>query len=182
MALDMQAALEQAAVHLIRQWCGYREQECGRTFDGRPPPMAPNVYAAVWHDGARQSEWRTGLFEVFALSVTVTVRCVQPFDRWVVHRDDLETRLNLIAELIHKDTHNNLVSNAAESLAGLTGPQRPNGYSEGLKFIAFDPVEVQGPDWFHAELDRATNRDVGLSQRARYGDNKRLRRNSNLRG
>ncbi len=175
--LEPQDALEAAVVNVILASGApgggeYPVSQVKQMFDGQPEPRAGNIFISVWHDGRRASEMRTCLNEVFGVYVTLTIRCTQPFDRWLLHRQDLEKRLNTIRALIHRDSLNFFICRAAAALAGYDGTGQPVGFREALAFDGFDPIEVQGPSWFSAEPDDA--RGVGLSQRARFGKARRV--------
>jgi len=173
MALQPQAALETAVRNAIRTSLEYPDAQCQRTHAGMPHPRAGNVFVSVWYDGQRDSEMRTCLNEVFGVYVTVTVRAVQPFDRWVIHRDDLEARLNAIKALLHADSYNFAISRAAAVLAEFDGTGQAVGFREALWFRGFDAVQEVGPDWFSASID-GPNVPVGLAQRARFGGARRV--------
>ncbi|MDE2097162.1 MAG: hypothetical protein KGL39_07940 [Patescibacteria group bacterium] len=176
--LEPQAALETAVRDLIRSQLSYREADCDRMFDDEPPPRCGKVFASVWSDGNRTSDMMTCLNEVLGVNVTVTVRFVQPADRWVKHRDDLEARCNAIRALIHADQYDFRVLRLANQLAGFDSfvgrsSAAAVGFREALMFERFDPVRKVGPDWFKAELD-APSVEVGAAQTIRFGKARRV--------
>jgi hypothetical protein len=176
--LEPQDALERAVCDAILAGGApgggeYPQSQVKQMFDGQPEPRMGQRFISVWHDGRRRSEMRTCLNEVFEVHVTLTVRCTQPFDRWLIHRQDMERRLNAIAALIHADSLDFRISRAASRLAGYDGPGQPVGFREALAFDGFDPIEVQGPSWFAAEAE-ASRVDEGLSQRARFRMSRRV--------
>jgi len=182
--LQPQAALETAVLNalLAQAPAGleYPASQCKRMYDGQPPPKAGNVFVSVWYDAQRGSlGQRTYLGELFGVYITLTLRFVLPFDRWVQHRDDMEARANAIKVLICQDTWNYSIINAANTLAGFrnsgTGStQAPVGWCEALVFQGFDPIQDVGPDWFHAHVEHAAERNVGIAQRIKFGMAKRI--------
>lgn len=174
MPLEPQAALEQATLNALRNELGYTDRTSGRTFQGHPPPLAGNVFASVWWPGRRQSLSRTCLDEVQGVYVTLTLRLVKPFDRWIEHVDDLERRCNAVRALLHNDTLTYDICRAAAVLAVYdTDDTRPIGFREALMFEGLDDYEVVGPDWFHGHVD-GKSQDVGLKQTVRCGKARRL--------
>jgi hypothetical protein len=169
-----QQVLEQAVVNALRaaEIPGLPEKAIDRTFAGQPHPRAGNRFAAVWSGGGRRSQLKTCSDEVFSVSVTVTVRCVQPADRWVLHRDELEVLVNTIRALIHQDIYNNSISNAANVLANYNQADTPVGFYEGLWCQSIEDVRDVGPDWFHAHVD-SPGTNVGMSQRIVFGGARR---------
>ena len=121
---------------------------------------------------------RTCLNEVFGVVVTVTVRFVQPFDRWVKHRDDLEARCNAIRALVHSDQYDFRTTRLANQLAGFDSfanrsRSAPIGFREALMFEGLDPIQAVGPAWFKAELEGAAL-EVGAAQTIRFGKSRRV--------
>lgn len=175
--LEPQDALEAAVVAAIiaRGAPGggeYPPSQVRQMFDGTPEPRCGSVFISVWYDGQRGSQSRTALDEIFGVYVTLTIRCTQPFDRWLTHRQDLERRCNAIRALIHRDSLDFSICRAAAKLAGYDGANQPTGYREALAFDGMDRVEAKGPDHFSAEADDA--RAVGLAQRIRFGKARRV--------
>lgn len=175
MPLDPQAALEQACVNAIKTSLSYAAKDCQRCFDGQPPPLCGPVFCSVWHDNSRTCNSRgDALDEQFGVYVTLTIRTVQPYDRLVQHRDDMERRMNAIRALIHKDSLNFSISNAAAVLADLdSGASRPIGFREGLAFERFDAIQLVGGSWFRAD---PSSTECGLAQTARFGKSRRVQR------
>lgn len=171
MALEAQAALETAVVNAIRAAAlggfTWTTKNSGRMYNGEPPPACGNYWLSVWSDNNRSSKWRTALEEKFEVYVTLTVRAVQPWDRMVVHRDDLEAKLNRISALIHQDVWTYAISRAANTLAAYDGVSQVVGFREGLKFLRYDPIQEVGAAWFKSQLDDPR---TGLAQTARFGD------------
>lgn len=180
MALEPQAALETAVLNLLRRPAdqgggGFGDIFCGRRFDGRPPAVARGkFYLAVWSDGSvRSGDSRaqaTALDETYGLTVTATVEGVQPFDRLVERRDELDRLINRVRAIVHRDVYANGVINEANELAGLRrgddyGGGRV-GFVRGLAYLGRDQVQEAGPDWFGGDPERGP---VGLRQAARFG-------------
>jgi hypothetical protein len=177
--LEPQDALEQAVLAAILAagepgGTAYPANQVKQMFDGTPEPRCGNVFVAVWSEGWRGSQSRTSLDELFQVFVTVTIRCTQPFDRWLHHRQDLERRINRIRALIFSDMNNYNISNQASALAGYDQGAAPRtvGFREALAFDGCDRVETKGPDWFSAEA--GDSRAVGLAQRIRFGRGRRV--------
>lgn len=193
MALEEQAALETAVVNLMRaatadSGLAYTTLNCGRMFDGRPPAVARGRwYAAVWGDnsGARSENnaMRTALDEAYTVYVTITVEMVLPFDRWVEHRDFLEAREHEIKAMIHRDIYNNIVTNAANVLAGFrradlaAGATKNVGFYRGLSYESSDPVQAVGAAWLNADPDSGRE---AVTQRLRFGGALRTQNLANM--
>lgn len=187
--LEPQAALETAVTDLMRLsvasgGLGWAIIQCGRTFDGRPPPLARDPwYAAVWHDGSRQSggmgAQTTALDEEYGLYVTVTVELnIDAFDQWVQRRDLLEKKCNRVVDLIHKDVYANAITNAANELAGFrradlaAGATQEVGLFRGLTWQGTDSVVEAGAEWLSAQ---PTGDKYCAYQRVRFGGVARVR-------
>jgi hypothetical protein len=176
MPLQPQQALETAVVNaVIAADLGYTALNgtIGRTFDDRPPPSCGEVYVAVWSDNSRESTARTCLDERFQLCVTITLRASKtPFDRRVQVRDDLELRMNQIRALVHGDSWNFGITNAANALAdfGDSPTKRPR-FAEALAFLGLDAIREVDASWFHA---RPSDQPAGVAQTARFGRSRRL--------
>lgn len=193
MSLEPQNALEQAVVNLMQTstgsgGLGYTSANCGRMFDGRPPPVHGLWFASVWYDGQRAvSQNRSGstsLDEEHGVYVTVTFSCVKPFDRWFEHRDELELKANDIRSAIHKDIYNNSIINAANTLAGFRSasatPSSSNvGFFQGLRFDGMEMIQLVGPDWFNASVD-SRRLQVGIAQRLRFRGAMRIQNLANM--
>ena len=176
MAVEPQVALEQAVLAMLRNQLGYTAKNSGRTWQGEPPPMAPNVFVSVWHDGSRQCQSKSALDELHGVYVTVTVRTDDlPWDRWVEHRDVLEARLNAIVALLQKDCNDARVMRAANALGGLDGQGQQIGFRVPLQCAAFDAVMTKGADWFKADLEEGGDLPSGLAQTVRFRGPQRIR-------
>jgi hypothetical protein len=155
-------------------------------FDGMPPARCGNLFIAIHHDNSRGSEWRTALMEIFGVWITVTLRCTQPFDRWVKHKDELEKHTNAIRDVVARDCFDYSISQLADKLSGLAPPGEFNinkevSYVEGLAWEGNDPLQEVGPEWFNAGVEGGGGKvECGLTQRMRFGGNKRVRRFQNV--
>lgn len=169
--LQPQAALEQAAVDAIRATLGYTADQCGRCFDGRPPPRCGAVYASVWSDGAVSSKSRVSLDQTRGIRVTVTRRLNLPFDRWLEHRDEVDARLQAIVALIQRDSLNFAITNAANVLANY-GPGNTTRvtFAEALAYDRTEPWREVGGEWFWA----GTAKDAGIAQTALFGKSRSI--------
>lgn len=191
MPLEPQAAIESAVTTLLTTaviggGLGWDTKFCKRMLDGQPPPLCGPWFASVWHDGSRQAgpTGNVNLDEIHAFSVTVTVRLVQPFDRWVQHRDELETKVNDLRALIFTDRLNHVIINAANTLAGFRAANVPDGtnwvgFCEALKWESCEPIQEVGPEWFHANVDQG-DRNCGLAQRVRFKGPRRVQTLANM--
>lgn len=179
--LQPQAALETAVVNAILAADlsgGYTSATVKRTWNGEPDARAGNVFVSVWSGGSRQPDRakRTALDERFSLAVTITVRCSRPRDQWVIHRDDIECRLNAIRALIQQDALSNTILNAANVLAGYRNAgssppyTSPVGFCEALCWEGTDDVQEANSSWFSAKADKGE----ALHQTARFGQARRI--------
>lgn len=184
--LQPQAALEQATLNALLASGApgggvIPASQCSRMFDGQPPARCGTVFYAVWSDAARRNEGhKTSYSELFNVSITVTIRLAQPADRWLIHRDDLEARVNAAVFLIGQDQQNFSIVNAANALAGFRssgGPATgaPPGWVESLLFAGLEAVKVIGPDWFQAATDSDSGKPSGIAQRIRFEGARRIR-------
>lgn len=168
---EPQAALEQAVVDLLRAQLSLAERDCARTFDDRPHPRAGGVFYAVWSGGGHEAGrgLGTSLDRLFEVNLTITVRCSLPFDRWLEHRDDLESRLDAVVARVNADRTTFAIVNQANTLAGYrpSNPAGPRtvGFCEGLRWERTEDVQEVGPDWFGAHGAKSQ----GLAQTARFG-------------
>ena len=170
MALEPQAALETAVRDAIRTTLGVSRAMCDRMFDGRPPPSCGPIFVAVWSGGRRSQgkAGRTALDQMFTVAVTITARINRPFDRQVIHRDEIEKRMNAIVALIHLDTWNQSVINASNTLAAYRasnpGGILPVGFSEALAWESTEDVRQVDGSWFMAEPEKL----AGIAQTAHF--------------
>lgn len=189
--LEPQAALEQACVDLMRAsttegGLGLDRTQCGRAYDGQPPPACGLLYVAVWGRGDRGSvrQHNAAVEEEQSVMVTVTVRCSQlPYDRWVEARDLLERWVNRVINLIAKDAYDYRATRRAATLAGYdqgVSTAQPIGWVEGLKYEDCGAVDEVGPSWFQSESESDMAASVGLAQTLRFGGNKRVRNLASL--
>lgn len=174
MALEPQAAYEQAVVNAIRAQLGYPESQCGRGLDGRPPPACGPVWVSVWGEGKRPADPPDdNLDERFGVNVTVTIRTAAAWDRIIRHRDELEGRVNAIRALVQRDSLDHSLKNAANALAGRThsaaDTARRVGFCEPLALEGIDAVRECGEDWFMAKSKAKGGPPAGLAQTVRFG-------------
>ena len=177
-ALQPQAALETAAMNAIRQQLGYTRINCQRMWNGEPPPNMGLVFVSVWAPGGRESimQTQTCLDERYGFNVTVTVKFKEPFDRWLIHRDDLEMRCNAIRALLHLDSYDNRIIRAANLLARFDDfsddqPSLHVGFRESITFMHLDDIQEVGAAWFKSHVDKP---DVGGAQTIKFGKVRRL--------
>ena len=185
-----QAALEKACVNLMLAspsagGLGYGEMFCKRMFDGQPPSLCGQWFASVWSPGSVRAgpSVSTSLDQYRPLMVTITVRFTKPFDQWLTHRDFLEQKANDVVALIHRDSLNRVITNAANILANYRPSNAPDGvraigFVEGLQWEDTGAIVDQGPQWFHAKADDVTA--VGISQDIRFGKSRRIQNKANM--
>lgn len=175
MALQPQAALETAALKTVEDIPEAKLRlekgsgpNCGRTFDAQPPPACGKLWISVWSDGSRKSQSKTSLDELYGFSVTITLRAVKPWDRWLDMRDHLEYLHNLIRARLHRDCYNNELLRLASALMGADGPGQKVGFREVNLLDRLEGVQVAGPQWFQASLEHPSAGDAGAYQTAHY--------------
>lgn len=183
--LEPQAALETAVVNSIVAGgapggAAYPASQVKRTGDGAPYPDAGNVFVAVWSDNNRPNTGQKTRFEeLFSVYVTISIRYTQPKDRWLSHRDDMEERANSIRALIGQDQLNFATINAANVLAGYrsSGDQvtvAPAGWVESLLWLGMDAIQQVQAEWFSAAPGSGQYKYVGIAQRLKWGQAKRV--------
>ena len=173
--LEPSQALETAARDMIRQSLNYEDSQCDRTFAGEPYPIGPRVFVSVWSDLSKRSDWKSSLHEVMSFNVTISLPIVNPKDRWIVHRDEIEKRGNAIRALLAYDGLGYMLINLANTLGDFNpaggGNQaydgRPVGFATAAKFLGFDAIQVKGPDWFSTAPDSGK---VGLALTIKFGE------------
>lgn len=175
--MEPQKALETATVNRLRLSLGYSENECNRTFMGRPPPGWKLPFISVWSYGDVKNPGAENTFlrEVRGIEVTVSIPIGEhvAYDRWVANQDDLEVRMNRIVEIIHLDCDTHWISNAAEELASLgDGTSHPVGFTKGLVFLGSGRVQEAGPSWWKAKRSSGVS---GIVQQASFGLSTRIR-------
>lgn len=188
--LEPQAALETAALNLLLspEGCAYRADQCSRMADGRPEPRCGVLFLSVWYDGGVEvgasKAALTALDEDYGVYVTVTVRCVLPFDRWYKHRDDVERHANRVRAALHADIYDHRVINAANELCDRRRSDvpdvRPVGFHRGMGYVGRDPIQMVGPDWFNAHIDAPGPPPVGMAQRVRFRGARLLQNLANM--
>jgi hypothetical protein len=163
--LPPNAALEAAAVEMLRAKLGYKANECDRTHDGRPGARGGQLFVGVWSDGQRSSGSRVALDERFGIAATVTIQIVEPDDRAWQARDRMEREVNRVRAVLHGDTWGHELRRRANELAGLGDAATRNvGFCEALYLLGIDAWQDRGGDWFLGRGDRA-----GVSQTIRLG-------------
>lgn len=177
--LQPQAALETAVRDALKAALSLTDRDCGRTFNGQPPPACGQRYLAVWSPAGRDSQSRTSLDEVFKVHVTVTIRATgTTYDRWLRHRDDLEKLLNQARAAVHLDVLDHRISRAANALAGLDSPAATAhvGFREALAYVGLDDWQVVTGRWFQAAQEDL----AGLAQTLRFSKSRRVQALANM--
>lgn len=138
---------------VIRSDLGLDDKYVGVQPDGRPPPVAGQMYVAI-HAGPFQNQSDTSLDETYEARVTLSMRGpVVPTDR---QGSDLvvlaSTGLLARAEAIRASQHMNYtVLNNANTGQTYSIGAGENGFVEPLKFqSASEPIEV-GADWWRSD-------------------------------
>ena len=169
--LEPQAALETAVVNaVLAGGLGYLAPQVVRTFDGRPPPSCGPIFLAVWSGGGRRrGNSSDGLDQYFGVNVTLTLRTVQPFDRSIRHRDDVENRLNDVVALVHQDRYAHSIILAANAMAGyrqasVVDPTKHVGFCQALGWAGTDDCREVGGEWFLSQ----SAKHAGVTQTAHF--------------
>lgn len=183
-----QLALLTAARNRLRSELGLADAACDVQFDGKPPPIAGQLYVSV-HAG----EWRPGpnalgaLDEEFGVDVTVTVRTARiPQGRQgALSIIGGETGLVL-------DRHLRLVTRELHMRYEVTGAANDLLVADGLDerhFFRSPPLVLVGTgrptprfaDWFSADQDPG-GPPVAVSQTVRFGKARRVQRLDDMEG
>jgi hypothetical protein len=150
-----QAALAMAARDILRTAMAWDANTCELMFDGQPPPMAGQLFAAV-HPGDWRGQDIEGLQEVFGFMVTVTRRAsYAPVDRGAV---ELWAKASVGLEAICRNAANAYIG------AGANGFVVPPRLRDGGK------PQDRGPEWFWAEGEgKGKLAPAGISQTLTFG-------------
>ena len=165
----------------------YGKSECEIMEDGKPPPRAGNVFAAV-HSGTSRSSRDNQLYEEFGFSVTLTMRVTVPLDR--VGDQLIARNLNLVPEaqrqgfnakveqlrtLLHMNwgivvLRNRTPPSANDNLAAwATGTVY--GFCEPARYRDPGKVQLVGGEWFSADPEAL---DFGIKADMRFDGARRF--------
>lgn len=136
--------------------------------NGQPPPLCGPFFVAVHEGNLSGNQSYSDLDTQYSVSVTVTMRLRgTPYDRWVQKElygaDDtsLDNRCRKIMALIHQDTIDHRIINAANVL---TPPPAVGytvqGFVEPLRFERMDTAREVGPAWFWADPSQPENQQI----------------------
>ncbi|MBL8824896.1 MAG: hypothetical protein JNJ77_20080 [Planctomycetia bacterium] len=151
--------------------------------NGQPPPNCGPCFVTVHEGSSIGGEVDYAAFnEIFSVNVTVTIRLRgTPWDRHVQKElygpfPSLESRCDQIAALIHRDTYDHRVINAANALDELEVPAEgyaKQGFVEPLRYAGTDIAKEVGPAWFHGHID-AGHTDCGWIKVIRFTGARRI--------
>jgi hypothetical protein len=149
-------------------------------LDGRPAPLARDVFISVWSDLQRESMLgSTYLHERHKLNITISIKSpILPFDRLIQHRRTLELRANHVRSLIAPDWYDYRITRAAMTLAGfswLKASALPVGWQLPLRYMGMDVIREVDPSWWHSHLD-SKHQDGGLVCVLRFGGAERIQK------
>lgn len=162
----------------------FQAHECDLTLPGgQPPPACGKWFAGIWAGGSR-CQSRVSLDQVFDLTVTLTMRIEEPFDR--IRERLVEQTLGFhdlaekIADIVHKDSWTHHIQYRANRyLQDLYAGEEPLGFREGLGMLNDVVPRIVGGNWFHAQTEA---QEVGLVQDVNFGYARRIKVMSNLPG
>lgn len=167
----------------------YGVAECDIEEDGRPPPVAGDVFVSV-HGGKSRNSSDRNLDEYFDFSVTLTMRVTIPLD--IVGHQLISRGIELVP-LGYRQGFNHRVEqlrtllNKNWAMTVLTGQTPPSandnisawvargtvyGFVEPARYTGVDgPPRVVAGDWFRAEPD---SEEVGIAQELRFEGARRM--------
>lgn len=169
----------------IRDVLKYAARDCDLTLPGgQPPPRCGKWFIGIW-PGSRRNQGRTALDATYELTVTLTARVNEPFDRVAIdllakNETGFWDRSEAIAELIHKDCWDTHVITRANAILKDDYPytsNEPVGFRESLTFMSDSVPRLVGGDWFHARPDAT---EVGIVQDIYFGRARRIQNLANL--
>lgn len=163
----------------------YTVKTCGiAPPNGQPPPSCGPYYVAVHEAMLSDGDSYSTLEEIYNVNVTVTIRLRgTPYDRIIQEElyngpKSLDTRCRQIAALIHQDTHDHRIINAANAIIDPPGPGHAvQGFVEPLKFAGMDTAREVNPSWFWADqaIDANTQiMSVGWAKTIRFTGARRV--------
>jgi hypothetical protein len=169
----------------------YGKAECEIMDDGKPPPRAGNVFAAV--HGGRSHPGQANdnnLFELFDLSVTLTMRVTVPLDRLgdqliarnvalvpFAQRQGFNAKIEQLRGFLHMNWGITVLQgqtppSANDNLAAwVTGTAAVYGFCEPARYQGAEVPALVGADWLGAEPD---SEDFALKSELRFVNAKRF--------
>lgn len=139
---------------------------------GQPPPRCGKVFACIHQGPYTDSGGLMSINEAYGLTVTLTVRINEPFDR--LGRDNLQKLtqgVNDRAAAIRLAVHNSYEVLAIANTALWAATALPvGGFIEPLWCESVDTPSVVGSDWFHSEKGG----EVGFACDVRFGRARRV--------
>lgn len=155
--------------------------ECEIMDDGRPPPRAGKVFAAV-HDGRSRSTADNQLHEYYDFSVTLTMRVTVPLDRVgdqqiarnvarapLGNREGFNAKVEQLRALLHMNWKMTVQTGQTPASANdnlsnwLTGTVY--GFDEPARYRGEETPKLVGGEWFGAEPDAT---EVGIKAELRF--------------
>ena len=142
---------------------------CDVMLDGRPPAVCGDWFYAI-HQGARRNQQLAGgMLRSLDLTVTVTARTPQPFDRLgtdLVDRvlDGLDERVDLLVANIFRNQW--AIMNLANTYLG--APSTAYVWTEALYPASDGAPEPVRADWFNAVEGWPSKQPAGYQNQASY--------------
>ncbi len=180
-------ALELAVRDSIRSTLAIGQALCEVMENGQPPPRCGKVFYAVHGAGVTQS-CQNSIDELYAITVTITLRINEPFDslgtaltdKALVGMHDRIQALKYIhmspASYAIMNAANTYIKTAAEALA--SPPAQVYGFCEPLQFLSAElPPEIVGAEWFKAAPEAQM---IGIKSAVKFGKARRFQPNSNI--
>lgn len=141
---------------------GLSANECGEQAEGQPPPSAGQRYVAV-HDNGSSNEATETLDELFALSVTITLRTpYAPKDREKTIRHEIRELAHKVKLVLHGQA-------APVILANGFMPSTHQDFCEPLRYLSTSEIQFKGPDWFYSEGTNGGDTKSGVAITVRFG-------------
>lgn len=172
---------------IIAAKVGYGHAECEIMDDGRPPPRAGKVFAAI-HDGAARCDTDNNLDERYEFTITLTMRVTVPIDRAgdqliarnavrdLARRQGFYARADQLRDLVHMNwgwvvLRNQTPPSANDNIATWVETGTVYGFCEPMRYRGMEFPKVVGGEWFGAE---PTAEDVGVKSALTFGRCRRL--------
>jgi lysophospholipase L1-like esterase len=185
-----QSALAQAARDILQAAFGWSAQVCQLQFDGKPPPIAGELFIAV-HPGRWAGIDCEGLGEAIDFQVTVTKRAsFAPDDEgmmqvWAAPAVGVDAICRAIIAKLHLDVSGDALIAAANAYIVAQNFGSPvNGFTVCPRFRdGGNPID-RGAEWFSAEGDMAVGKfaNAGISQTISFGPAERYQTIESMQG
>lgn len=142
---------------------GLTAAQCEVMFDGRPMPNAGDLFFAVHHN-RRQNQSLTGDSSNFAVDVTISMRCVRPFDRVGPEQIDVSDGLEAWADRVTACVWANQWGTSPLGIMNRANNYLPSGsypWVEALYPTGNPQPQPQQEAWFNAANDQTSQRRQG---------------------